>query len=72
MTAPLRQVEPIQVPVALGARAYDIVIGRGLVASLGERIKALRPGARVAIVTDETVAQLHWRGRGRAQVGRYR
>ncbi len=59
MTAPLRQVEPIHVPVALGARAYEIVIGRGLVASLGERIKALRSGARVAVVTDETVAKLH-------------
>ena len=59
MTAPLRQAEPIHVPVALGARAYEIVIGRGLVASLGERIKTLRPGARVAIVTDETVAKLH-------------
>ena len=35
MTAPLRQSEPIVVPVALGARAYDIVIGRGLLASLG-------------------------------------
>ncbi len=59
MTAPLRQVEPILVPVALGARAYEIVIGRGLVASLGERIKTLRSGARVAIVTDETVAHLY-------------
>jgi 3-dehydroquinate synthase len=59
MTAPLRQPEPIKVPVALGARAYEIVIGRGLVASLGERIKALRAGARVAVVTDETVAKLH-------------
>ncbi len=61
MTAPLRKAEPIQVPVALGERAYEIVIGRGLVASLGERIKALRPGARVAIVTDETVAQTSFR-----------
>ena len=59
MTAPLRQSEPIVVPVALGARAYDIVIGRGLLSSLGERIKTLRPGARVAIVTDETVAAHH-------------
>ena len=63
MTAPLRQpgsiAEPIVVPVALGARAYDIVIGRGLLASLGARIKALRPGAKVAIVTDETVAGKH-------------
>jgi 3-dehydroquinate synthase len=59
MTAPLRQSEPIVVPVALGARAYDIVIGRGLLASLGQRIKTLRPGALVAIVTDETVAAHH-------------
>jgi len=56
MTAPLRQSEPIVVPVTLGARTYDIVIGRGLLASMGERIKTLRPDARVAIVTDETVA----------------
>jgi 3-dehydroquinate synthase len=59
MTAPLRSSEPIVVPVALGARAYDIAIGRGLLASLGARIKALRPGAKVAIVTDETVAKFH-------------
>ena len=59
MTAPLRQSEPIVVPVTLGARTYDIVIGRGLLASLGERIKNLRPDARVAIVTDETVAAHH-------------
>jgi 3-dehydroquinate synthase len=59
MTAPLRQAEPILVPVALGARAYDIVIGRGLLTSLGGRIKTLRPGARTAIVTDKTVAELH-------------
>ena len=59
MTAPLRQTEPIVVPVALGDRAYEIVIGRGLLSSLGERIKNLRAGARVAIVTDETVATRH-------------
>jgi len=43
----------------LGARAYDILIGRGVLASLGQRIKALRPGARCAIVTDENVGRLH-------------
>ncbi|HWK95171.1 MAG TPA: 3-dehydroquinate synthase [Pseudolabrys sp.] len=60
MTAPLRQpaTETI-VPVALGDRAYDIVIGRDAIATLGERIKALRPGARVAILTDENVARAH-------------
>jgi 3-dehydroquinate synthase len=59
MTAPLRSGEPIVVPVALGTRAYDIVIGRGLLATLGARIKALRPGAKTVIVTDETVAKHH-------------
>ncbi|HEY4140337.1 MAG TPA: 3-dehydroquinate synthase [Pseudolabrys sp.] len=59
MTAPLRSGESIIVPVALGTRAYDIVIGRGVLGSLGTRIKALRPGAKVAIVTDENVAKIH-------------
>jgi len=59
MTAPLRSNEPTVVPVALGARTYDIVIGRGLLASLGTRIAGLRPGARCAIVTDATVAKRH-------------
>jgi len=59
MTAPLRSGEPIVVNVALGERAYDIVIGRGVLASLGQRVKALRPGAATLIVTDETVAKLH-------------
>ena len=43
MTAPLRTGDPTIVNVALGARSYDIVIGRGLLASLGARIAALRP-----------------------------
>ena len=59
MTAALRRVEPNVVKVALGERAYDIVIGRGLLADLGERIKTLRRGARAAIVTDETVGKIH-------------
>jgi 3-dehydroquinate synthase len=59
MTAPLRTNEPIVVQVELAERAYDIVIGRGLLASLGARTKALRPGARTVIVTDENVAKAH-------------
>jgi 3-dehydroquinate synthase len=51
--------DPVKVNVGLGARAYDIVIGRGLLASLGERVAKLRPGAKVAIVTDATVAKHH-------------
>jgi len=59
MTAPLRHSDPITVDVALGARAYDIVIGRDVLPSLGARVAALRPGARAAVVTDRTVAR-HW------------
>jgi 3-dehydroquinate synthase len=59
MTAPLRAGDPIIVDVALGERSYQIHIGRGQLAALGTRIAALRPGAKVAIVTDETVARYH-------------
>ncbi len=58
MTAPVRA-EPSIVTVSLGARSYDIVIGRDVVGSLGARIAALRPGAKAAIVTDENVARCH-------------
>jgi 3-dehydroquinate synthase len=59
VTAPLRPGEPTVVDVALGERAYDIVIGRGGLASLGARVAAIRPGAKAAIVTDAVVAQHH-------------
>src|SRR5262249_21740387 len=59
MTAPLRAGEPVTVNVPLGERAYDIVIGRGLLSSLGRRLKAIRPNVRAAIVTDTTVAPLY-------------
>lgn len=59
MTAPLRIGESTTVNVGLGDRAYDIVIGRGIADSLAARIAALKPGARLAIVTDENVAKVH-------------
>lgn len=59
MTAIPRIGEPTNVRVALGDRAYDIAVGRGVLTSLGARVAALRPGARCAIVTDETVAGHH-------------
>ena len=59
MTAPLKQSDTTIVDVALGDRAYDIVIGRDVLASLGARVAALRPGVRTAVVTDRTVAK-HW------------
>jgi 3-dehydroquinate synthase len=57
--APAKSAEPIVVNVALAERSYDIAIGRGLLSVLGNRIAALRPGAKVAIVSDETVAKLY-------------
>jgi 3-dehydroquinate synthase len=59
MTAPLKHQDTTIVNVALENRAYDIVIGRDVLASLGARVAALRPGVRTAIVTDKTVAK-HW------------
>jgi 3-dehydroquinate synthase len=56
MTAPVRS-DPTIVEVKLGERSYDIVIGRGVIASLGARIATLRPGAKTFIVTDENVAR---------------
>ena len=48
----------ITVPVPLGDRAYDILVGRGLIATVGSRIAAL--GARAAaIVTDSHVGPLY-------------
>lgn len=51
--------EPVRVEVGLGDRAYDILIGGGLVARAGAEIAARMPGVRAAIVTDENVAKAH-------------
>jgi 3-dehydroquinate synthase len=56
MTATVRS-DPTLVEVSLGARSYEIVIGRGIIAALGTRIAALRPGAKAFIVTDDNVAR---------------
>jgi 3-dehydroquinate synthase len=59
MTAPLRAPDPIVIDVGLRERSYEIVIGRAALASLGQRIAALRGGAKAAIVTDANVARHH-------------
>jgi 3-dehydroquinate synthase len=57
MTAAVQASAPMSATVGLGDRAYDIVIGRGQLASIGRRIAELKPGAKAAIVTDENVAR---------------
>jgi len=47
------------VHVDLGARAYDVRIGRGLLGRAGSEIAPLLKRKRVAVVTDETVGRLH-------------
>jgi 3-dehydroquinate synthase len=49
----------VTIPVGLGARAYDVVIGPGLLDQAGQRIAPLLKRKRVAIVSDETVWGLH-------------
>jgi 3-dehydroquinate synthase len=51
--------EPVKVEVGLGERAYDILIGSGLLSRSGEEIARRLPGTRAAIVTDENVAAAH-------------
>lgn len=60
-TAPLHpaHAEPAIVPVGLGERSYEVLVGPGLIAQAGARIAALFPGAACGIVTDATVAAHH-------------
>ena len=48
-----------RVEVGLGARAYDILIGPGLIARAGGEIARRMAGVRCAVVTDENVAAVH-------------
>ncbi|MCL4187304.1 MAG: 3-dehydroquinate synthase [Rhodobacteraceae bacterium] len=47
------------VDVALGARGYEVRVGKGLIARAGAEIAPLLARPRVAIVTDAAVAGLH-------------
>ena len=47
------------VPVPLGARAYDVLIGPGLIANAAELIGSRLGAPRCGVVTDENVARFH-------------
>jgi 3-dehydroquinate synthase len=57
VTAEVADVRTVNVP--LGDRAYDVLIGPGLLARAGALIGARLGSARCAIVTDENVARFH-------------
>ncbi|PRD44402.1 3-dehydroquinate synthase [Phyllobacterium phragmitis] len=59
MTIAAQLPEFTTVPVPLGDRSYDILIGSGLIARAGEETAKRLGGVRVAIVTDENVAGFH-------------
>ncbi|GAA5539552.1 MULTISPECIES: 3-dehydroquinate synthase [Brucella/Ochrobactrum group] len=59
MNAPSSAHDSVTVPVSLGERSYDILIGKGLVDRAGAEVAKRLKGARVAIVTDENVARAH-------------
>jgi 3-dehydroquinate synthase len=48
-----------KVPVELGDRSYDILIGEGLIGRAGELIGPLLARPRALIVTDSNVAEVH-------------
>ena len=59
MNAPSSTTGERLVHVPLGDRAYDILIGPGLIARAGGEIIARLTGRRVAIITDENVGPLY-------------
>ena len=59
MNAPSSTTGERLVLVPLGDRAYDILIGPGLIARAGGEIIARLTGRRVAIITDENVGPLY-------------
>ncbi|MEW5963198.1 MAG: 3-dehydroquinate synthase [Pseudomonadota bacterium] len=50
---------PRMVPVALGNRSYEVLIGPGLMRHAGRLVASRLGAARLGIVTDENVARLH-------------
>ncbi|WP_408906352.1 3-dehydroquinate synthase [Roseomonas sp. 18066] len=50
---------PARLPVPLSGRAYEVVVGDGLLARAGGLIAPALPARRVAIVSDASVAGLH-------------
>jgi 3-dehydroquinate synthase len=50
------------VPVTLGERSYDIVLHPGLLAAVGDRLRALTSSSKIGVVTDRHVASRYLQG----------
>jgi 3-dehydroquinate synthase len=55
----IRTIPVRTIPVGLGARTYDVLVGPGLLDEAGARIAPLLKRKRVAVVSDTTVFALH-------------
>ncbi len=51
--------QPLCVPVALGERSYDILIGAGVLGALARHLRTLSGTGRAFVISDETVWSLH-------------
>ena len=51
--------EPRRLTVGLGERAYDILVGEGLLARAGALLAPVLPAKRVVVISDQDVARLH-------------
>jgi 3-dehydroquinate synthase len=49
----------MQIPVDLGTRSYSIVVEPGALASVGARLRELRVGSRVVLMTDARILKAH-------------
>jgi len=49
----------LKVTVDLGPRSYDILIGGGLLAQLGQRVAELVPSSSAALISDQNVFELY-------------
>ena len=47
------------VDVRLGERSYQVLVGQGLLESLGEKLRGMTPGACCAVITDGNVGPLY-------------
>src|SRR5262249_23235637 len=50
------------IPVQLGARSYSIIVEAGALTTVGDRLRALGVGGRVALVSDDGIMRLHGKG----------
>lgn len=57
----MKGLHPVRVPVALGERSYDIVIGAGVLQDAGRQMRKVGLSGRVAVVTNPLVGKWYRR-----------